>query len=80
MEKNKEISCFKDHSEKLLMKIKLLENKGQQFIKKEVSKYSDVEIQVEEKGTNIDVINFISQLNSNPIVVNSYLDVVVQTT
>lgn len=35
---------------------KLLENKVQQLIKKEASKFSSEEIQVEEKGVNIDPV------------------------
>lgn len=61
--KNKQFSLLKDHSEKLLTQIKKLkkdkktmENKVQQHIEKEALKYSNVEIQVEEKRMNLDLV------------------------
>ena len=57
---------------------KSLENKLQQFIGMEASKSSNVEIQVEEKETNTDPINFTTHTSPNPIEAKTYLDVVVQ--
>lgn len=67
-DKYKEVTCLKDHNEKLLTQIKkfnkdkkLLESEVQQFIEKEASKSSVV--QVEEKGTNADLVNITTQEN-----------------
>ncbi len=84
--KNEEVFQLKDHSEKLLTQIKklnkdkkFLENKVQQLMDKDPSKSSNMEIQVEEKGTNTDPINFRVQKSPNPIEAKAYLDVTIQT-
>ena len=82
--KNEEVSRLKDHSEKLLMQIKklkkenkLLENKVQQLIEKEAS---NVEIQVDEKKTNINPINNTAQEADKLVEVKMYSKVAVPTT
>lgn len=70
-DKNEEVSRLKDHSEKLLTQIKKLkkdkkslENKVQHLIQKKASKYSNVEIQVEEKT---DPMNITTQEEDKPV-------------
>jgi len=83
-DKNEEVSRLRDHSEKLLTQIKklkkdkkLLEKKGQQLVEKKVSKFSNVEIQVEEK-TNIDPVNMTTQEEGKSVEENTHLYVAVQ--
>lgn len=54
-------------------------NKFEELIAKEASKYLDVTVQVEEKGTNIDPDNITIQEDPNPIEVKMYSKVAVQT-
>ena len=65
VDKNEEVSRFKNHSEKLLTQIKKLkkdkkslEGQVQQLIKKEAS---NVGIQVDDKTTNTDPLNMTTQ-------------------
>jgi hypothetical protein len=71
---NEELTCLKNHNQNLLTQIKklkndkkLLENKLEQLIEKEASKFSNVKIQVVEKGTNTDPIHITTQEDANPI-------------
>ena len=86
VDKNEEVSCLKDHSEKLLTQIKKLKNdkkslknKLEELITKEVSKFLDVTIQGEEKETNTDTVNITTQELEKPIQVKTNSDIVVQT-
>ena len=65
VDKNEEVSQFKNHSEKIVSQIKKLkkdkkslENKVQQLIEKEAS---NVGIQVDDKTTNTDSVNVTTQ-------------------
>jgi len=83
VDKNEEVSRFKNHSEKLLTQIKKLkkdkkslEGQVQQLIKKEAS---NVGIQVDDKTTNIDSVNVTTQEEDEQVEENTHLDVAVQT-
>ena len=83
IDKNGEVSRLKNHSEKLLMQIKILkkdkkslENQVQQLIKKEAS---NVGIQVDDKTTNIDSVNVTTQDEDKQVEENTRLEFAVQT-
>ena len=82
VDKNEEVSRFKNHSEKLLSQIKKLkkdkkslENKVQQLIEKEAS---NVGIQVDDKTTNTDRVNMTTQEDKS-VKETTHVDVAVQT-
>jgi len=83
IDKNEEVSRLKNHSEKLLMQIKILkkdkkslENQVQQLIKKETS---DVGIQVDDKTTNTNSVNVTTQEEDKQVEEKTHVDVAIQT-
>lgn len=80
-----EVSCIKNHNQNLLTQIKKLksdtkslENKLEEFSRKEASISLEIAIQFEEKGTNTDLDNIMNQNDPNPIEVNIYIEVSIQ--
>jgi hypothetical protein len=83
---NGELLCVRNHNQILLTQIgklkndkKLLENNLDQLIQKEASKFSDVKIQVVEKGTNTYLIHITTQEGAISVEVRTTSDVGVQT-
>lgn len=83
-DKNEGITCLTHHSEKLLTQIKKLKNDKQslknklELVMKDKSKSSNVTVQIENKGMNIDPINIITQKEDKPAGGKTYLDVAIQ--
>lgn len=55
-----------------------MKNKLEEFITKDVSKSSDVTIQIEDKGTNTNPFDITTQKEEKPVEGKTYSDVAVQ--